>query len=175
MKYIKKKENSMKKIICITPVLLFLVRCNNFTKTRCEVLEQNLVYDSLYNKFHKFDIQLYTTIEFDKKKLNRKEYNDYSIVISKDTFALVPEINDLKLKTTKEKLKIEYFSKIDFSSKSYNNDSISNILKESYIISSQGNKIERHKDYKSEPLVSLGYKEPDRADMSTYQLRKEFY
>ena len=151
----------MKKIICMATLLIFLVGCNKFTNIKGEVVEQNLVYDSLYNKFHKFDIQLYTTIKFDKKELNRKEYNDFSIVINKDTFALVPEINDLKFKTTKEKLEIEYYSKIDFSSKTYKNDSIANILNKSYIITSDGNKIERHKDYKSESFVTLSYKESD--------------
>lgn len=152
----------MKKIICIASLLTFLVGCNNFTSsTKSEVLEQSLVYDSLYNKFHRFDIQLYTTIRFDKKELVRNEYNDFSIVINKDTFSLVPEINDLKFKSDKEKPEIEYYSKIDFSSKTYKNDSISNILKESYIITSEGSKVGKHKDYKSESLMTLGYKEVD--------------
>lgn len=152
----------MKKILILIGSVLLFSSCNNFNnKAKASIGSQQLLYDSLYNKFHKFDIQLYTTLQFEKKDLNRKEYNDFLIVIKNDTFPLVPEVNGLKIKNTKDKFEIDYSSKIDFSSKIYKNDSISNIIKDSYIITSEGVKVEKSKSYKLESLVTLSYKDAD--------------
>lgn len=150
----------MKILFKILGLPFLFISCDNLS-SKSKVIEQKIVYDSLYNKSHKFDIQLYTKIEFDKNELKRKEYNDFSIVINKDTFALVPEINDLKIKTDKERLDINFYSKIDFSSKTYKSDSISNIIKDSYVITSDGKKIEKNGMYKLKSLVSLSYRSED--------------
>ncbi len=143
----------MKKYIIIF-IYLILQSCTLNSNINVRVKKQRMIYDSIHYKAKVFNVNLYTTLEFDKKNLERKDYNDFLLIIEQDTFALVPEFNKLKVNNNRY-LEVEYLSHINFESKIYNNDSLSNLIKKkSKIINSKG-KIINADEFNIESFIAL--------------------
>ncbi|KVV15073.1 hypothetical protein [Flavobacterium sp. TAB 87] len=121
-----------------------------------KIVNQELIYDSISKKAGKFDVNIYTTLEFKRKIINRKDYNNFNLVINKDTFPLIPEINIIEKKSDNGVIKIKYISQINFQSKVYENDSFSRIiLKQSKIINTKGERIDKSSTYRFKSLITF--------------------
>lgn len=146
------------KIILIAIVFLpVFQKCTFLNSNRnAKLVNQELIYDSINNKSKFFDVNLYTTLDFEKKCNELKDYRNIYIVIDKDTFPLIPEKN-IKGKEDKYNItQIKYFSKINFKSKIYENDSLSQvILNESKIINDKGKEIKKSDYYSFKSLITF--------------------
>lgn len=154
-------EIKAKRILTILSIVIVSIfvfqKCNYYKSSNfVTVLNHKIIYDSINYKGNDFKINLYTTLEFNGSTIKRNEYNDFLLVIKKDTFALVPEVNYLEKKSHSDIIRIKYFSLINFQSKTFNNDSIFNIVKTSIkIIDSRGNEIHKNKTYDINSLITL--------------------
>lgn len=120
------------------------------------IANHQLIYDSINYKGKDFKVNLYTTLEFESKNIDRNQYNDFLLIIKKDTFSLIPEVNFLKKKNDKNNIFIKYYSRINFKSTVYDNDSIIEIIKKSSkIINSKGVEINKSKTFNIQPLILL--------------------
>jgi hypothetical protein len=144
-------------LILITISLICLLGCNSpMSKKDITILNQELIYDSVNFKARNFKVNVYSTIEFDRHSITRKEYNDFLLIIDIDTFPLIPEVNFLREKNNGNKITVKYLSLINFESKEFKNDSISGIInKSSKIINSDGQEINRNNLYDIKSLVTL--------------------
>lgn len=161
------KLKSRMSIVIIISLLVFQ-SCTFFnSNNNIKIANQELIYDSLYNKAEKFNVNLYTTLEFKKKNITRKEYNCFLVVINKDTFPLIPEVNFIKKKSDDNEIKIKYTSQINFQSKEYENDSLTNIiLNSSKIINLEGKEIKKDDSYSFRSLITFRkIKKDGRVDM----------
>ncbi|RUT71279.1 hypothetical protein D0817_05200 [Flavobacterium cupreum] len=119
------------------------------------ILNHQIIYDSINYKVKNFNVNLYITLEFKNKNIERNQYNDFLLIIEKDTFPLIPQVNYLK-KENHGQIQIRYLSKINFQSNRYDNDSILNIIKKySKVINSKGKEINKNKGFIIEPLILL--------------------
>ncbi|WP_417940945.1 hypothetical protein [Flavobacterium sp. RS13.1] len=153
-------EIKEKKILIILSVIfstLYFQKCTFYKpNNKVTILNHKIIYDSLNYKQEGFRVNLYSTLEFNENTITRNEYNNFLLVVKKDTFALVPEINYLEKKSFNKIIEIKYFSQINFKSKFYNNDSILNIIRTSCeIIDSKGEKIVKNKKYNIKTLITL--------------------
>lgn len=154
--------------IAIIMFLLFFQSCTFCNHNHnIKITSQELIYDSLNNKGKKFDVNLYTTLKFEGKKITRKDYNDFLLVINKDTFSLVPEVNFFKKENINHEIKIKFTSQINLQSKEYENDSLSNIIhNSSKIINSEGKEIKKDNSYSFRSLITFPkIKKNGRVDM----------
>jgi len=151
----------MKKILIILSIvigsILAFQKCNYFKSTNfATVLNHKIIYDSINYKGNDFRVNLYTTLEFNENTIKRENYNDFLLVIKKDTFALVPEVNYLEKENHSDRIQIKYFSQINFQSKIFDNDSILNVVKtSSKIIDSRGKEVYKSGAYDIMSLVAL--------------------
>ena len=153
-----------KKIIITTLILslvlsLMLIKCT-FTKPHKDVtiVSQELIYDSLYRKPPIFYVNLYTTLEFKAMSIKREQYNNYLLVIKKDSFPLIPDVNAYieKSKGNSDVVKVEYTVYINFKSKDYDNDSLSQlIIRDSKIIEAGGLKVKKSKSYNFRSVIKF--------------------
>lgn len=154
-------EIKVKRVLVILSIaigsIIVFQKCNYYESSDfTTVLNHKIIYDSINYKGADFKINLYTTLEFNANSINRNKYNDFLLIIKKDTFALVPEVNDLEKKSHSDRIQIKYFSLINFQSKIFNNDSIFNIVKtSSKIIDSRGKEISKNKMYDIKSLITL--------------------
>lgn len=128
----------IKKIASVFCLCALLQACS---KPAVKVAEQGLIYDSINYKGSVFNVNLYTTLEFSADEIARKEYNDFLLIINKDTLPLVPEINNMKVKGKDGKIDIQYLSHLNFKSRTYDNDSLAKIIKTSKIVNSESKSI----------------------------------
>jgi hypothetical protein len=157
------------RMLVVVIISLFVFQsCTYFnSNNNLKIANQELIYDSLDIKGGKFKVNLYTTLGFKKKSITRKEYNDFLLVINKDTFPLIPEANFLKKEGEYNEIKIKYISQINFQSKEYENDSLTNIiLNSSKIINSEGKGIKKNNSYNFKSLITFRkIKKKERVDM----------
>ncbi|WP_374175209.1 hypothetical protein [Flavobacterium tructae] len=139
-------------IVCI----FFFEKCNFYdSNISSTIVNHQIIYDSINYKVKNFSVNLYTTLEFENKNIERNQYNNFLLIIKKDTFPLIPEVNYLK-KESHNQIQIRYLSKINFQSNRYDNDSILNIIKKySKVINSKGEEINKKKEFTIEPLILL--------------------
>lgn len=152
---IKRRKTLITLSIIIISILGFQ-KCSLHTPTDVTVLNNKIIYDSINYKGKGFRVNLYTTLEFNESVIRRADYNDFLLVVNKDTFSLVPEVNYLKMKSHSNIIEVKYFSQINFQSKGFSNDSIINIIKtSSKIINSKGIEIDKKGTYDIESLIAL--------------------
>lgn len=154
-------EIKAKRILTILSIVISSIfvfqNCNYFKSSNfVTVLNHKIIYDSINYKGNDFKVNLYTTLEFNESTIDREKYNDFLLIIKKDTFALVPEVNYLEKESHSDRIQIKYFSQINFQSKIFNNDSIFNVVKtSSKIIDSRGKEIYKNGVYDIVSLVAL--------------------
>jgi hypothetical protein len=132
-------------------------KCTFLSSNRnVKLVNQELIYDSINNKSRFFDVNLYTTLDFKKKCNELKDYRNIYIVIDKDTLRLIPEKNIKGKEDEHNIIQIKYFSKINFKSKIYQNDSLSKIiLNQSKIINNKGKEIKKSDYYSFKSLITF--------------------
>lgn len=142
-----------------------------FTFQRCTVFEDNqsqkiisqeLTYDSINNKSKLFNIGLETTISYTTKDTNSIDFNNLTLIINNDKFTLVPVIESKKFDKETNTLKIKFRTKINFLSKTYKNDTLTNKVLGSKISNSDGKVIEKDDSFELKSLI-LGYPPNDKA------------
>lgn len=157
------------KISIVVIILLLVFQSCTFlnSNSKIKITNQELIYDSLYNKTKKFKVNLYTTLKFEDKNITTKKHSSFLVVIGKDTFPLIHESNFIKEKTINNEIKIKYISYINFQSNEYENDSLTKvILNSSKIISSQKGEIKKDVSYKFKALIRFHkIKKDGRIDM----------
>ena len=140
----------------IIVLILGFQKCSLYSPTDASVLNNKIIYDSINYKGKGFRVNLYTTLEFSESIIKRNDYNDFLLIVNKDTFPLVPEVNYLKMKSQSDIIQVKYFSQINFQSKVFSNDSIFNIIKtSSKIINSKGKEIDKKETYNIESFITL--------------------
>lgn len=146
----------MKYAIIIILTVFFIQNCNTISRKGIKIKKQELLYDSLNNNQGLFKLKLYTRLTFDKK-MSPSEYKEYSVIIDNDTLKLSPELN-LKdfIILDDEKSEIEFISKLNLTSKIYDNDSLTKIITEkSRVINSKGEIITKDKNYTFKSLITI--------------------
>jgi hypothetical protein len=142
-----------------------------FTFQRCTVFEDNqsqkiisqeLTYDSINNKSKLFNVGLETTISYTTKDTNSIDFNNLTLIINNDKFTLVPVIESKKFDKETNTLKIKFRTKINFLSKTYKNDTLTNKVLGSKISNSDGKFIEKDDSFELKSLI-LGYPPNDKA------------
>ncbi|WP_016988550.1 hypothetical protein [Flavobacterium sp. ACAM 123] len=154
-----------KKITIIAVIsLLVFQKCTFLDSNKnIKIVSQELIYDSLYKKPSVFNVNLYTTLEFKRNAITREEYNNFFVIISKDTFPLIPDINIKEKKSNNNEIKIKYTSLINFKSKNYENDSLSKIIiKDCKVINIRGQEIPKKDTYDFKSLIKFHKIKEDR-------------
>ena len=139
-------ETKIKKLTLILFASIAFWSCSNSSKN-AEVSKQEINSDSVSYRQKGFKIHLYSTLKFNEPKLKRVTYNDFLIVIGKDTFPLTPKINKLKVENSVDSVFIEYYTDLNFLSPKYSNDSLLKVIRESKVINSSGSEIVKAKNY----------------------------
>lgn len=150
----------MKILFKIFILSLLLISCNK--KIDAKIKGQQIVYDSIASYSKDYNIQILTTLEFNSNKINRKQYNDFQMIINKkDTFQLIPKVSFHEKELSKNHV-IEYITYTKLYSKKMDNDSIMNLIKESEIINSNSDRLAKVKNFNIE-------------NVETFTIPKELY
>ncbi|SHF74669.1 hypothetical protein [Flavobacterium defluvii] len=150
----------MKNKIILIPIAIFAIgifqRCtNNSTKSQ-KVISQELLYDSIKKQSKSFDIDLTTIVEFKDTDSTSSNFNNLFLVIEKDTFPLIPDLKNKEFIKERNTLKIKFATVAKFTSKTYENDSLSEKILKSIIIIDKSKIIEKDKHFVVKSLI-LGY------------------
>jgi hypothetical protein len=138
-------------------ILVVFQKCNFLeSKETQKVISQELLYDSINKKSKLFNVDLTTIVEFKDTDSTRNNFNDLSIIIEKDTFPLIPDINNKEFIRERNTLKIKFVTKMKFTSKTFENDSLSEKILKSIVIIDKSKIIEKDKYFMVKSLI-LGY------------------
>ncbi|NUY81915.1 hypothetical protein HUK80_13505 [Flavobacterium sp. MAH-1] len=144
----------MKTLILSLSSSILLLGCESNTNKTPTVVHQRLIYDSLHRQ-KAFIVNLESTIEFKTNSLKHSDYDQFLLLIDKDSFALKPEYNADKF-SDKKSIIIKYLSPLGLTSDRFENPSISDkILKHSHIIIKKGGIVARDSLYKLESVITL--------------------
>lgn len=144
-------------IIVFVISLLVLQKCTFFNSGgEIKNIRQELLYDSLFKNKKRFDVSLYTTLDFGTNIVSKNDCLNFLLIINTDTFPLIPEFENIEIMVENKVSKVKFTSQINFTSVKYDNDSLSKIiLKDSKVIDKDGKEILRNKSYTLKSLIKF--------------------
>ncbi len=147
-------KNFIKIKIFILFVFIVFLRCSLFENRLNEkIFSQQLVYDSINNKSKTFNVTLETNIVFCSKDSSRIDYNELNLIINNNSYSLIPDIKSKKNIKRENKFVITFNSKVNFTSKYYKNDTLTNKVLNSKIRNKKGNFLCKVDSYELKSLI----------------------
>ncbi|AQX06879.1 hypothetical protein ATB99_10940 [Elizabethkingia meningoseptica] len=153
MSTIKRNSKINKRIIYFF-IFLFLISCK---KEETLLIKQHLIYDSYNSKDNSYSLRLRSIILFDKAKaVERKDFNNFYIIIDKDTIPLIPVSNKNIIRKEHDSLKIEYISYLFLNEVKYDNPQKLRLIKNSLVKKySDNNSIRRASNYSISSTITI--------------------
>lgn len=150
----------MKNKTILIPIAIFAIgifqRCTIKSTKSQKVISQELLYDSIKKQSKLFDVDLTTIVEFKDIDSTSNNFNNLSLIIEKDTFPLIPDLNNKEFIKERNTLKIKFTTEAKFISKTYENDSLSEKILKSIIIIDNSRIIDKDKSFVVKSSI-LGY------------------
>lgn len=145
-------------------IIMSFQKCSFLNSKKVTVTQQNLIFDTIINQSNKFDVNLYTILEFNLKTIKEKDYNNFLIIVNLDTFPLIVKQKFIK-KEKDDKFRIKYFSPLKLESDVYENDSLKNLILNFSKIIKNKRIVERADYYNFQSLITIPNRLQNRFDM----------